>query len=77
MEIGKAIYEALTAHVGGNDKQIAIKGITRQSLLNIKNGKANPTLSTISGLFAINGIPAELVITINKEGKKGKTRIKL
>lgn len=77
MSIGEEIYNALVQHCGGKDKEIALKGITRQSLMNLKAGKANPTLSTIRSLFEINNIPAELVITISKDGKKGKTHIKL
>lgn len=76
MDVGEQIYNIVEKHCG-NEKSIALKGITWASLKNLKDGNANPTLSTIRKIFEANGIPAELVLTVNVDGKKEKTKIKL
>ena len=74
MNVAEEIYKAIESHC---NKDIALKGITWQSLKNMKDGKANPTIKTISSIFKANGIPAELVLRVSIEGKKGKIKIKL
>lgn len=74
MNIGEEIYKAIKEHCGDT---VVLKGVTWQSLKNMKEGKSNPTLSTIGKIFKANNMPAELVITIKKEGKTGKTKIKI
>lgn len=75
MNIAQEIYNVIEKHCGQGN--IALRGTTWQSLQNMKNGKANPTLNTISSILKVNGIPAEIVLTVEREGKKGKTKIKL
>jgi len=77
MNIGEQIYNTIEKHCGKDIKDIALKGVTKESLLNLKKGKANPTIGLIKKIFDANGIPAELVLTVNVDGKKGKTKIKL
>lgn len=77
MNIGEQIYNQIEKHCGGDIKNIALRGVTPQSLVNLKKGKANPSIGLLKKIFDANGIPAEIVLTVNIEGKKGKTKIKL
>lgn len=74
MTIGQQIFETLVTHCGDIRN---VRGATEQSLRNMKDGKNAPSLKTISSIFKANNIPAEIVITVKKEGKSGKTKIKL
>lgn len=74
MNLAQEIYNTLENHCGGITN---VKGATEQSLRNMKNGVHSPKLSTISKIFKANDIPADLVVTVNKDGKKGKLTIKI
>lgn len=76
MSIGEQIYATITAHCG-DPKDVVLKGVTRQSLFNMRDGKAMPSLSMLKKIFDANGIPCELVLTVKVEGKTGRTKIKL
>lgn len=76
MTVAEQIYNTIIEHCG-TPKDVTLKGVTWQSLMNMKEGKANPSIGTISKIFKANGIPAELVLTVKVEGKTGKTKIKL
>lgn len=75
MNLAQEIYNTLEKHCGGDIRNV--RGATEQSLKNMKDGKHSPKLSTISKIFKANNVPAELVITVEIEGKKGKTKFKL
>lgn len=70
--LSKQIYEIIEKHRNPN-KVLGTEATIRQ----MKEGNLNPTLKTVAKLFEDNNMPAELVITVKIEGKKGKTKIKL
>lgn len=47
------------------------------TLSQLKDGVLNPTLKTLKKLFEENSLPAEIVVTVKREGKKGKTKLTL
>lgn len=74
MNLAQEIYNTLEKHCGDIRN---VRGATEQSLKNMKDGKHSPKLSTIAKIFEANNIPAELVVTVDIDGKRGKTRFKL
>lgn len=74
MEIGQQIYDTIISNCGDIK---SVKGVTEQALKNMRDGKNYPSLKLLKTIFEQNNIPAEIVITVKNEGKKGKTKIKL
>lgn len=71
--LSNEIYKILLNHKG-EDKRI----IGNQATIRLmREGSLNPTLKTVKTLLNDNDLPAEIVISIKFDGKKGKTRIKL
>ena len=70
--LSKQIYEFIQ-EFRGEDKVLG----SHHTLKQMKEGNLNPTLKILSRILRDNGMPAELVITVKKEGKTGKTKIKL
>jgi len=74
MNIAEEIYKALVRHCGSEERVLGTNPTTLQAL---KKGQANPGTKTLTKLFNLNGIEAELVIKVKPELGTGKTRIKL
>jgi len=74
MNIAEEIYKTLVRHCGSEEK---VLGTNATTMLMLKKGEVNPTTKTLSKLFALNGIEAEITIKVKPELGTGKTRIKL
>lgn len=74
MNIAEEIYKTLVRHCGDEKK---VLGTNESTMRKLKAGQANPNTTTLKRLFELNGIKAELVISVKPELGTGKTRIKL
>lgn len=76
MTLGQEIYNAIVKHCGNPD-EIVLKGVTKQSLHNMRDGKGYPSLPMLKSILEVNGIPCDLNLKIKVEGKTVNTKLKL
>lgn len=60
LKLGKAIYDFLINHVGGEAKNI--KGLERTERIRLKSNMSNMTWQRTSRLLKDNGINGELIL---------------